>query len=546
MLTELDEYVKYFDFDAQPLYDRVIITLSKVKEVENYKAMCELLHEKDYSTHADLKKKQLEAWKICFSWKMNKRKFTRIKVYELEEYFANLMNKKYYNSALYSMCALLNWTGELTNRARLLTSKAELAVALGYFNREFQLAKYGKKDNLIEIEEKTLQKYGTNYSYLSSYKEQIKKKEDDTDITFTTKKAFQDFSSHQGRNISNQINSLLDYLQKEGIIVVNTAFIGGFMDLDFVIQNEIDPDLIYSRNGCFYYPTQDKTAPDLLIPYTDRELDMEEVTKYLNITGDAMVKLKCHGLSDVFKTNQKQAYNELVFQGVKRKLNAVFVYKALDIRFNQPILQYNKELYKKQNEELFTFAAIKKSLSTVNSEIKEQVLSNKERRQSKEISNNKNKLGNTVFQSKQEELINKQKLESYLTRNFNDSFININIDDYFPENCVTPQDFKKNQFLIWAKIIAKSKKKIDNYQLYEQQNRQHLNECSERTVRQSKEFLQKFMSQKQEILKDNPFLTLQELLQEDFNSLLDFLPNLLDYENDIEEDIENYFDNDLT
>lgn len=91
------------------------------------------------------------------------------------------------------------------------------------------------------------------------------------------------------------------------------------------------------------------------------------------------------------------------------------------------------------------------------------MLSNKERRQSKEISNNKNKLGNAVFQSKQEELINKQKLESYLTRNFNDSFININIDDYFPENCVTPQDFKKNQFLIWAKIIAKSKKKIDNY-----------------------------------------------------------------------------------
>ena len=85
MLTELDEYIKYFDFDAQPLYDRVIIALSKVKEVENYKAMCELLHEKDYSTHTDLKKKQLEAWKICFSWKMNKRKFTRIKVYELEE-----------------------------------------------------------------------------------------------------------------------------------------------------------------------------------------------------------------------------------------------------------------------------------------------------------------------------------------------------------------------------------------------------------------------------------------------------------------------------
>lgn len=54
------------------------------------------------------------------------------------------------------------------------------------------------------------------------------------------------------------------------------------------------------------------------------------------------------------------------------------------------------------------------------------------------------------------------------------------------------------------------------------------------------------MTQKQEILKDNPFLTLQELLQEDFNSLLDFLPNLLDYENDIEEDIENDFDDDWT
>lgn len=54
------------------------------------------------------------------------------------------------------------------------------------------------------------------------------------------------------------------------------------------------------------------------------------------------------------------------------------------------------------------------------------------------------------------------------------------------------------------------------------------------------------MTQKQEMLKENPFLTLQELLQEDFNSLLDFLPNLLDYEDDIEEDIENDFDDGLT
>ena len=83
---------------------------------------------------------------------MKKYKFTRIKVYSSEEYFYNLLKKKYYNTVLYTFCALLNQYRKTSGNYFLLATKSELALALGFYNEDFKAARFGEKTKLLEIE----------------------------------------------------------------------------------------------------------------------------------------------------------------------------------------------------------------------------------------------------------------------------------------------------------------------------------------------------------------------------------------------------------
>lgn len=66
----------------QSLYLRVQEKLSNVSTVNSYKELCKLLDETDYSkpSQKKYKKKQLENWKKCFTWRKSKDKFINIKV----------------------------------------------------------------------------------------------------------------------------------------------------------------------------------------------------------------------------------------------------------------------------------------------------------------------------------------------------------------------------------------------------------------------------------------------------------------------------------
>ena len=88
------------------LYEKAFMAfgLGKIKTVGSYKEMCDLLGEPDQSKHPDLKKRQLEMWKLCFSWTISKHKFTRIKLYSSEEYLYNIL-KSAQNCCLNSKCS---------------------------------------------------------------------------------------------------------------------------------------------------------------------------------------------------------------------------------------------------------------------------------------------------------------------------------------------------------------------------------------------------------------------------------------------------------
>lgn len=72
------------------LYSKAENLFISTKRVATYKEMCKLLEETDYSSHQDLKKKQLKKWKMCFTWRKSKQKFINIKMIPKDIFDENL------------------------------------------------------------------------------------------------------------------------------------------------------------------------------------------------------------------------------------------------------------------------------------------------------------------------------------------------------------------------------------------------------------------------------------------------------------------------
>ncbi len=455
------------------LYEKAFMAfgLGKIKTVDSYKEMCDLLGEPDQSKHPDLKKRQLEMWKLCFSWTMSKHKFTRIKLYSSEEYLYNILKKKYYNTAFYMLCALLNQFGKTSDKPFLLATKSELAIALGFYNEDFKAARFGKKTKLVEIENNTLQKYGSKYDYLKGYKEEIRNKKNDNDITSITYKAFEDFSLHQNKNINNKIDSLLEEMEQMRIIYVQKERIGGFIDQNFIKHYNVELDKIYQKDGNFYYDVIDektKQKISLLVPYEERILTTNELSKQLNIDGKAILDLgflNFNELANSGKFNLKK-FDDLVAPEYKSVLNALFIYDTYKIIFDPFFMSHSQEIFLKRNQDLFSLTSIQNSLENINAFSKDNNIENKKNRQSKETIDERFILGKKENSSKKEILENLQKTELYLNRAFNDSFIDIDISKFFPKNS-NLKNLEEYQYATWSKLFNRSDKKHENTYSYE-------------------------------------------------------------------------------
>lgn len=481
------------------LYEKAFMAfgLGKIKTVDSYKEMCVLLGEPDQSKHPDLKKRQLEMWKLCFSWTISKHKFTRIKLYSSEEYLYNILKKKYYNTAFYMLCALLNQFGKTSDKPFLLATKSELAVALGFYNEDFKAARFGKKTKLVEIENNTLQKYGSKYDYLKGYKEEIRNKKNDNDITSITYKAFEDFSLHQNKNINNKIDSLLEEMEQMRIIYVQKERIGGFIDQNFIKHYNVELNKIYQKDGNFYYDVIDektKQKTSLLVPYEERILTSNELSKQLNIDGKAILDLgflNFKELANSGKINLKK-FDDLVAPEYKNVLNALFIYDTYKIIFDPFFMSRSQEIFLKRNQDLFSLTSIQNSLENINAFSKDNNIENKKNRQSKETIDERFILGKKENSSKKEILENLQKTELYLNRAFNDSFIDIDISKFFPKNS-NLKNLEEYQYATWSKLFNRSDKKHENTYSYENTCRLHslnnsntdntsLNNCHQREI----------------------------------------------------------------
>lgn len=482
----------------------------KIKSVKSYKEMCQLLNEKDYSTHPDLKKKQMQKWKQCFTWYLDKGKFVRIKMRSKEEHTIFLITEMYQKDPVfYNLCCLLYsfCMSKENNLGYLLTTTSELGMALGYYNQSYKITQRGQKDNLLEIENNTLSLKGTRYTYLSSYKKDIKNKSNKKDITSVTKNAFQEFANHQNKLIAYRIKPFIEAVQYFKLADVQKRYIGGFIEESFLKEYNVDTNKIYEKNGVFYYdvieknPTTEKVIKSSIpVPYEERLLEDREISTHINIIGEVILQLKCENFLEIVSRGLKPQYDKLISEKVKNKLNAVFVYEAIQFFPNAITLKSWQDAYVSTlNTPALTL--IENNLLTVNSELKNKNLNNKKTRQLKEKEKQLNhySLGKTKNAKKTEEIENKQKTELYLNRAFNSFFSTINLQDYFPDNA-NLENIYNFQDSVWTKIFNKSDKKQSNYEKYYQQHKEEIDNYTQNSFNHSRDFVNFFINYKQEIL----------------------------------------------
>lgn len=471
------------------LYERAseAFTKNNIKKVSSYKEMCKILQETDHSKHPDLKRRQLEAWKICFSWKMNGNKFERIKMYSTEEYFYNLLNKKYYNTVLYTFCALLNQYGKVSNLPYLVATKSELAIALGFYNEDFKAARFGDTTKLLEIENGVLDKFGSKYDYLKPYKQLIKSKKDNKEVTAFTSKVFDDFSSHQNKNVNNRIEKLLKELENMRIISVQKERIGGFIDKNFIEQNNIDLNKIYQKNGNFYFDIirDNNQKTTLLIPYEERVLTTQEIATQLKIDGQAILAQGCVGFNEILNKGVQatEKFYTQTTQNYREKMGALFIYDSYKIIFDQEFMSQSSQIYLQRTQDLFSVTSIQSSLKNTNAVSKDMSIANKERRQSKQTVDKRYQIGENKNQDKEDELKEQQKTELYLNRAFNNTFINIETEKFFSKD-TTLENFSEFKYSIWNKLFNRSLKKQQSLIALEKENISNLEDNSKSSQNQ--------------------------------------------------------------
>ena len=74
----MQEYEKIVEIE-NTLWAKVKTRLKGVKTVKDYRSMCQLLDEPE-KKNKEYKEEQIALWRECFSFKMDGRKFTRIKI----------------------------------------------------------------------------------------------------------------------------------------------------------------------------------------------------------------------------------------------------------------------------------------------------------------------------------------------------------------------------------------------------------------------------------------------------------------------------------
>ena len=418
------------------LYERVQRNLKGIKEVKNYKEMCNILEE-DYQNNPQSKERQIERWASCFSFEKKGRSGLG-DVYKRQ------------------ICGLLNQYYQAQEKTQVLyVTKAELAYSLGFFNEAYYLARKDKTNYCYSVENKILDLRDNRYPFITEQKQYIRtwrqnNEEKKNQATPKTLDLMDDFTSHY---------SALEKLKQMGYILYTESYIGAFIDFD----KYIPWGNIYVENGKYYFDAPN--GESIMIPYKDRELTVLEESKYLNISNQIFKEMGVSGIPEIYQTNRVKEYQKKMCSELVADLGCFYVYSVYRITFSKCI-QDNENKYKDELSDSFSTISLKKALRELNKTAIDTNTKNKIARIQKELVPERYKLGESNTIKGLEILSTQQQYEEFIFKMFTKDLLIIDENTYFP---TTSDEVSKDIGEVKAKVFSNSKRRLTNTLAFNQE-----------------------------------------------------------------------------
>ena len=471
--------------DVKSLYDKVVEKLEGISQVDSYKEMCAILEEPDYSVKSktDKKNRQLEYWKMCFSWVKRGSKFTKIRIYTKQEYLENLLSRYIQDACVFNLCSFLTWYGNTYNDNTCLITKSDLSLAMGLSSfafKEFHVSNYQYG---LALEKYVLEQRESKYPFVALPKKEIRENKGEKGegaLAKRTKDIMADYDIHVTANNNFKVDSTLgetenqeDLTTKEirkkinsfdgqGLTFTQKTFVGGFIDQDKLPFNT-DYMQIYQENGRFYYPM--KNEDPLLVQFKERCLTPKETSLFVEIRGTIISNMGFIKFNDIRYQGKMQEYLDKIRPELISTIGALFVYPAYYITFSRELIKTNSSYYSNQIQDLLDTAKIQKSLAKANKENQQKIISLKKERQKNNTLDTRNKFikkdGSEQYWDKEdiETLNSNNQYEIFLYEKMNKDLLKIDTDAFVPNI----SSDSPNKTAIWQTLGDKSEYKKQIY-----------------------------------------------------------------------------------
>lgn len=453
---------------SKGLYDKVRKKLKGVKSVQDYDSMCRILDEFNYDrTKATSKKQnQLEQWKLCFTWTNRKGKFTNIKIYSEEEYYANVLKYISKKVANYNVYAFFNLYAQYSGGEICYITKNDLAMAICLCNEDFKNFQKDKISVGVSLEDYVSNLRESRYKFIAEPKKEIKEHREsnsENEITKRTYHIINDYNLHVSENNAYFVESTLKQLTNSKAVISRDAYIGGVIDIEKLPLNP-NLSLIFQEGRNFYYPL--KNSDPLIVQFKERPLTPEEINTYVKIQGEIIHDL---GFSDYFSVklaNKVQDLQKKMFPRLVQELKVLFVYQAYEAFISPVLVQTETTKQQDSINDFLNASKLKSNLFSLNKSNQQKILDLKQQRQDKELTiDSRNVLidkdGNPIFsnqENKTQDDLNKQ-YALFLYEKLNRDLVNVDMDTFIPdvgtlslENCPP----------LWKKLFNKSLTKVNN------------------------------------------------------------------------------------
>ena len=471
--------------DIKSLYDKVQEKLKNVSQAENYKSLCFLLDEPDYSAKSQTERRtrQLEYWKMCFKWVKKGSRFTKIKVYSKQEYLENLMSRYFQDACVYNLCSFLAWYGDTYDDNSCVITKPDLSLAIGLSSLAFKDFHISNYQYGLALEQYVLDQRESKYPFVALPKKEIKENKEEKGkgaLAKRTKDIMADYDIHVSANNNFKVDSTLgetnnketltakeikkkiDSFDGQGLTFTQKTFVGGFIERDKLPFNA-DYTQIYQENGRFYYPMKDEEP--LLVQFKERCLTPKEISLFVDVRGSIINSMGFTKFNDVRYQGKQQEYLDKIYPELISAIGALFVYPVYYITFSRDLIKSNTSFYSNQIQELLDTAKIQKSLLKANKENQQKIISLKKERQKNNTLDTRNKFikkdGSEQYWDKEdiETLDSNNQYEIFLYEKMNKDLLKIDINTFMPNI----SEESPNKSAIWQTLGDKSESKKKNY-----------------------------------------------------------------------------------